>query len=155
MGLAGVRKCHTDMAAVAKRRGHGNPPPGVAGPLAILPAKSGPFPPPTSARGGPGLLDGLSYRLYGMYLAVLVARMAASQADQPVHGDSFFPEQLLPRPRNPYPWDDFVGPLPGDIVRHQPCRAAVCAHTCRRRESTSHFRIVVSTLTRITDRGHP
>ena len=34
-------------------------------------------------------------------------------------------------------------------------RAAVRAHTCRRRESTSHFQIVVSTFTRITNRGHP
>ena len=24
------------------------------------------------------------------------------------------------RPRNLYPWDHFVGPLPGDAVRHQP-----------------------------------
>ena len=66
------------------------------------------------------LLDGFLYRLYGMYLAVLAARMAASQGDQPGHGDSLFPEQPRPRPHNPYPWDDFVGPLPGDTVRHHP-----------------------------------
>ena len=66
------------------------------------------------------LLDELLYRLYGMYLAVLAARMAASAGDQPGHGDSLFPEQLRPRPRNPYPWDAFVGPIPGDAVRHQP-----------------------------------
>ena len=66
------------------------------------------------------LLDESLYRLYGMYLAVLAARMAASQGDQPGQGDSLFPEQPRPRPRNPYPWDDFVGPLPGDAVRHQP-----------------------------------
>ena len=65
------------------------------------------------------LLDEFLYRLYGMYLAVLAARMAASQGDQPGHGDSLFPEQSRPRPRDPYPWDAFVGPLPGDTVRHQ------------------------------------
>ena len=65
------------------------------------------------------LLDDFLYPLYGMYLAVLAARMASSQGDQPGHGDCLFPEQPRPRPRNPYPWDDFVGPLPGDTVRHQ------------------------------------
>ena len=39
--------------------------------------------------------------------------------DQPGHGDSLFPEHMRPRPRDPYPWDAFVGPLPGDTVRHQ------------------------------------
>ena len=34
-------------------------------------------------------------------------------------------------------------------------RAAGRSHTCRHMESTSHFRIVVSTFTKITDRGHP
>ena len=67
-----------------------------------------------------GLLDEFLYRLYGMYLAVLAARMAASQGGQPGHGDSLFPDQPRLRPRNPYPWDDFIGPLPGDTVRHQP-----------------------------------
>ena len=38
------------------------------------------------------LLDEFLYRLYGMYLAVLATRMAASQGDQPGHGDSLFPE---------------------------------------------------------------
>ena len=60
------------------------------------------------------------YRLYGMYLAVFAARMAASQGDQPGHRDSLFPERPRLRLRNPYPWDDFVGPLPGGAVRHQP-----------------------------------
>ena len=46
--------------------------------------------------------------------------MAATMGDQPGHGDSLFPEQPRPRPRNPYPWDAFVGPIPGDAVRHQP-----------------------------------
>ena len=64
------------------------------------------------------LLDGFLYRLYCMYLAVLAARMAAGAGDQPGHGDSLFPEQPRPRPRNPYPWDAFVGPIPGDAVRH-------------------------------------
>ena len=66
------------------------------------------------------LLDEFLYRLYGMYLAVLAARMAANAGDPPGHGDSLFPEQPRPRPRNPYPWDAFVGPIPGDAVRHQP-----------------------------------
>ena len=66
------------------------------------------------------LLDGLLYRLYGIYLAVLAARMAACQGDQPGHGDSLFPEPPRPRPRNPFPWDAFVGPQPGNAVRHQP-----------------------------------
>ena len=65
-------------------------------------------------------MDEFLYRLYGMYLAILAARMAASQGDQPGHGDSLFPDQPRPRPRNPYPWDDFVGPLPEDTLRHQP-----------------------------------
>ena len=39
-----------------------------------------------------GLLDEFLYRLYGMYLAVLAARMAAGAGDQPGHGDSLFPE---------------------------------------------------------------
>ena len=39
-----------------------------------------------------GLLDEFLYRLYGMYLAVLAACMAASQGDQPGHGDSLFPD---------------------------------------------------------------
>ena len=34
-------------------------------------------------------------------------------------------------------------------------RAAVRAHTCWRRESNSHFQIVVRSFTGITDRGHP
>ena len=66
------------------------------------------------------LLDEFLYRLYGMYLAVLAARMAASLGDQRGHGDSLFPEQPRPRPRDPYPWNAFIGPLPGDAVRHQP-----------------------------------
>ena len=66
------------------------------------------------------LLEEFLYRLYGMYLAVLAARTAASAGDQPGHGDSLFPEQPRPRPRNPYPSDAFVGPIPGDAVHHQP-----------------------------------
>ena len=42
------------------------------------------------------------------------------RANAACHGDSLFPEQPHPRPRNPYPWDAFVGPIPGDAVRHQP-----------------------------------
>ena len=66
------------------------------------------------------LLDEFLYRLYGMYLAILAAHMAASQGDQPGHGDSLFSDQPRVRARNPYPWDDFVGSLPGDAVRHHP-----------------------------------
>ena len=105
----------------------GDPPPGNAGPVALLPAEGGPIPPSAGTGGGPGLLDEFLYPLYGMYLALLAARMAASQGDQPGHGDSLFPDQLRPRPRGPYPWDDFVGPLPGDIASHGsgrgPCQA--------------------------------
>ena len=67
-----------------------------------------------------GLRDEFMYCLYGMYPAVLATCMAASQGDQPGHGDSLFPNRPRPRPRNPYPWDDFVSPLPGDTIRHQP-----------------------------------
>ena len=55
-----------------------------------------------------------------MYLTVLAARMAANRGDQAGHGHSLFPDQPRPRPRNPFPWDDFVGPLPGDTIRNQP-----------------------------------
>ena len=65
------------------------------------------------------LLDEFLYRLYGMFLAVLAARMAAGRGDQAGHGDSLLPDQPRLRPRNPFPWDDFVGPLPGDAVRNQ------------------------------------
>ena len=61
-----------------------------------------------------GLLDEFLYRLYGMYLAVLTARMAASQRYQPGHGDSLFPDQPRPRPRNPYPWDDSLSRMGTD-----------------------------------------
>ena len=67
-----------------------------------------------------GLLGEFLYRLCGMYLAVLAARMAANRGDQPGHGDSLFPDQPRPRPRNLYSRDDFVGPLSGDAIRHQP-----------------------------------
>ena len=55
-----------------------------------------------------------------MYLAVLAAQMAVSAGDPPGHGDSLLLEQPRPRPRNHYPWDAFVGPIPGDAVRHEP-----------------------------------
>ena len=38
------------------------------------------------------VLDEFLYRLYGMYLAVLAARMEASAGDPPGHGDFLFPE---------------------------------------------------------------
>ena len=67
-----------------------------------------------------GLPDEFLYRLYGMYPAVLAARMAAGRRDQTGQGDSLFPDKPQPRPRNPFRWDDFVGPLPGDAIRNQP-----------------------------------
>ena len=91
------------------------------GPLDQWPSclrKAGLFPLRLTQEVDRGLLDEFLYRLYGMYLAVLAARMAASQGDQPGHGDSLFPDQPRPRPRNPYPWDDVVGPLPGDTICH-------------------------------------
>ena len=65
--------------------------------------KAGLFPLRVAQGVDPGLLDDFLYRLYGMYLVVLAARMAASQGDQLGHGDSFFPDQPHPRPRNPSP----------------------------------------------------
>ena len=61
-------------------------------------------------------LDESLYRRYGMYLAVL----AASTGVQPGHSDSLFPDQPRPRPRDPYPWDACVVPIPEDAVRHHP-----------------------------------
>ena len=65
------------------------------------------------------LLDDFLYRVYGMYLAVLAAHMAAGRGDPAGHGDFLFPNQPRPQPRNPFPWDDFVRPLQGDAVRNQ------------------------------------
>ena len=64
------------------------------------------------------LLDEFVYRLYGMYLAVLATRLAASRGDHAGHGDFLFAHQPRPRPRNPFPCDD--APLPGDTIRNQP-----------------------------------
>ena len=61
----------------------------------------------------PGHLDEFLYRLYSMYLAVFAARMVASRGDQAGHGDSLFPNQPRLRPCNPFPNDDFAGPLLG------------------------------------------
>ena len=58
--------------------------------------------------------------MYRMFLAVLAARMASGHGDQAGQGDSLFPDEPRPRPRNPFPWDNFVGPLMGDTVRNQP-----------------------------------
>ena len=63
------------------------------------------------------LLDEFLYRLYGMYLAVRAAQMAASARDQPGHGDSLFPEQPRPRPRNPQPATRNPQPLPLGCLR--------------------------------------
>ena len=107
------------MAPLAQQRGDGDPPPGTDQWPSCL-RKAGLFPLRLAQGVDRGLLDEFLYRLYGMYLAVLAARMAASQGYQPGHGDALFPNQPRPRPRSPYPWDDFVGPLPGDTVRHHP-----------------------------------
>ena len=77
------------------------------------PRKAGLFPLRLAQGVDRDLLDEFLYRLYGMYLAVLAARMAASAGDQPGHGDSLFPEQPRPRPRDPYPWDAFFWPHTG------------------------------------------
>ena len=60
-----------------------------------------------------GLLAEFLYRLYGMYLAVLVARMAASHGDQPGHGDSLFLDPPRPRPRTPTPGTTSSAPYRG------------------------------------------
>ena len=88
--------------------------------MAGLPAEGGPLPLRLAQGVEQELLDEFLYRLYGMYLAVLAARMAASRGEQAGHGDSLFPDQPRPRPRNPFPWEDFVGPLPGYTIRNQP-----------------------------------
>ena len=74
-------------------------------------------------RGGAGLV-GAGARIPGqgghIHRAVQGAARTAGAGDQPGHGDPLFPEQPRPRPRSPYTWDAFVGPIPGDAVRHQP-----------------------------------
>ena len=65
-------------------------------------------------------MDESWYRLYGRYLAVLAARMAAGRRALAGPGDSLFLDQLRPRPRNPCPWENVVRPLPGDVVHNQP-----------------------------------
>ena len=115
VGMPGVGQYQGNVAPLAERRGGAHPSRGAAGPV----GKAGLFPLRLAQGVDQDLLDEFLYRLDGMYLAVLAARMASSQGDQPGHGDCLFPEQPRPRPRNPYPWDDFVGPLPGDTVRHQ------------------------------------
>ena len=67
------------------------------------------------------LLDDSVYCLYGMYTVVLAACMVASRGDPEQPRDSLFPDQPRPRPHNPFPWEDFVCPLPGDMVRNQLC----------------------------------
>ena len=65
--------------------------------------RAGLFPLPLAQGVEEGLLDEFLYRLYGMYLAVLAARMAAGRGDHTGLGDSLFPDQPRPRPRNPFP----------------------------------------------------
>ena len=91
-------------------------PPGRAGPS----LEGGPLPLSVVAGVDRELLDEFLYSLYGLCLAVLVARMVASRRDQAGHGDSLFPDQARARSRNPYPRDGFIGPLPGDRARNQP-----------------------------------
>ena len=54
-------------------------------------------------------LDEFVYRQYGMYLAVLAARMGAGQGNPEGPGGALFPEALRPRPRQSFPWGDLVG----------------------------------------------
>ena len=103
MGLPTVGRRQRNVAPLAELSGGAHPQPAPAGPMALLPAESGPFPPPAGQGVDRDLLDEHLYPLNGMYLAVFAARMAASAGDQPGHGDSLFPEQPRPRPRDPYP----------------------------------------------------
>ena len=66
------------------------------------------------------LLDEFLYRLYGMYLAVLAARIAAGQGNPEGPGGALFPEAPRPRPRHSFPWSDLVGPLPREVQRERP-----------------------------------
>ena len=78
-----VRNYHMDMAALAQRRGDGNLPPRAHAPVAIVPAEGSLFPLRLAHGLDRGLLDEFLCRLYGMYLAVLAAHMAASEGGQP------------------------------------------------------------------------
>ena len=69
--------------------------------MAGLLAERGPLPPTAGKGGNRELLAEFSYRLYGMYLAVLAARMAASRGDQAGQGDSPFLDRPQPRPATP------------------------------------------------------
>ena len=52
-----------------------------------------------------------------MYPAVLAARMTLGPRDRAGHGKTLFLDQPRLRPRNPFPWDNFVGRPPGtDLV---------------------------------------
>ena len=108
------------MASLAQRHGDGHPPPGAAGPVAGLLAEGGPIPPPAGAGGGPGAPG----RVPVPPIRHVPGGPRSPHGCQP-HGPGGprglpVPDQLRPRPRNPYPWDDLVGPLPGDTVRNQP-----------------------------------
>ena len=54
VGLPRVGPRQRNVAPLAERRGRGHPQPGPTGPVALLLAESGPFPPPAGAGGGPG-----------------------------------------------------------------------------------------------------
>ena len=81
--------------------------------------ESGLLPPPASAGGGTGTPRRVPVPPVRHVPSVLAARMAASRGDHASHGDSLFPELQRLRPRNPFLWDDFVGPLPWDAIRNQ------------------------------------
>ena len=90
--------------------------------MAILPAKSGPVPPPTGAGGGPGApgrvpVPPLRHVRGGPRCPHdSQPRRLAEPRGLPPPGPAASAAPQL----SPYPRDDFVGPLPGDIVRHQP-----------------------------------
>ena len=74
---------------------------GPCGPVVLLPTEIAGLLPLQLAQGVDRVLPAeFLYRLYGMYLAVLAAQMAASAGDQPGDGYSLFPEEPRPRPRN-------------------------------------------------------
>ena len=79
-----------------------------------------PFPPPAGTGGGPGP----PRRVLVLPIWHVLGGPRCPYGSQP--GGPTGPRRLPlsgaagPRPHDPYPWDDFAGPLPGDTVRPQP-----------------------------------
>ena len=91
MGLPGVGAGQGDMESLVAGRG-GTPPPAVPDQLPACLRSAGLFPLRLAQGVELGLLDEFVHRLYGMYVAVLAARMATGRGDQVGHGDSLFPD---------------------------------------------------------------